>query len=103
EASDGTDAVRQARALSPELVLLDVSLPSLSGIEAAKRILAHNPDARILFLSEHRSPDIVEAALGTGPCGYVLKSSSGTELLPAMEAAVGGGRFISATLARLAV
>ena len=95
EAADGASAVEQARALRPDLILLDVSLPSLSGIEAAQRILAENPALRILFLSEHRSCEVVDAALATGARGYVVKADAARELLSAMEAVVGGRSFTS--------
>jgi DNA-binding NarL/FixJ family response regulator len=98
EAADGLDAVQKAQALQPDLILLDVGLPELNGIEAARRILAVDPVRRILFLSENRSWDIVEAALGVGGPGYVLKSDAGRDLLSAMEAVVEGQRFISRSL-----
>jgi DNA-binding NarL/FixJ family response regulator len=97
--SDGIEAVQKARDLKPDVVLLDVGLPSLDGIEAARRMRAQDPSARILFVSEQRSLDIAEVALGTGARGYVVKSDIGRELLPAMEAVVEGERFISAKLA----
>jgi DNA-binding NarL/FixJ family response regulator len=99
EASDGLSAVEKARALQPDLILLDVGLPKLNGIEVANRILAEAPRSTILFMSEHRSPDIVEAALATGAAGYLVKSDAGVGLLPAMSAVVGGGRYISADVA----
>ena len=95
EAADGASAVEQARALRPDLTLLDVTLPSLNGIEAAQRILAQNPALRILFLSEHRSSEIVDAAIATGARGYVVKVDAARELLTAMEAVVGGRSFTS--------
>ena len=95
EAADGASAVEQARALRPDLILLDVSLPSLNGIKAAQRILAENPALRILFLSEHRSCEIVDAALATGARGYVVKTDAARELLSAMEAVVSGRSFTS--------
>ena len=98
EVSDGAEAVTQAAALRPDLILLDIGLPTINGIEAAHRILAGNPDSRILFVSEHRSWDIAEAALLTGARGYVIKADAGRELLPAMEAIVNGRRFVSAAL-----
>jgi len=87
-----------AEALRPDLILLDIELPSLNGIEVARVILSSNPDSTILFVSAHRSRDIVEAALGTGAQGYVLKTMVGNELLTAMDITAGGGRFISAAL-----
>ena len=95
EAADGASAVEQARALRPDLTLLDVALPSLNGVEAAQRILAENPASRILFLSEDRSCEIVDAAIATGARGYVVKADVAHELLTAMEAVVGGRSFRS--------
>lgn len=97
EVADGVDAVQQAEALAPDLILLDVSLPRLNGIEVARCILARDPSARILFLSEHRSWDIVEEALATGARGYINKSDVARELLPAMETALLGRRVVSTT------
>jgi hypothetical protein len=99
EAADGLSAVEKARALQPDLILLDVGLPTLNGIEVANRILAEGPGSKILFMSEHRSPDIVETALATGAAGYLVKSDAGVGLLPAMSAVIGGGRYISANVA----
>jgi DNA-binding NarL/FixJ family response regulator len=98
EADDGLEAVQKVRRLRPDLILLDIGLPTLDGIEAARRIIADDPDARILFLSEHRSLDIVGTALATGARGYVVKSDAGRDLLPAMQAAVDGTSFVSAGL-----
>ena len=98
EAADGVDAVHKAQVFRPDLILLDIGLPVLNGIEAARQILALDADRRILFLSEHRSWAVVEAALGTGGSGYVLKFDAGRDLLSAMEAVVEGQRFISRSL-----
>ncbi len=96
EAADGPDAIEKAADLRPDLILLDVGLPTLNGIEAARRILAHDPNLRILFVSEHQSWEIAEAALSTGARGYICKSDSGRELSPAMDAVVDGRRFVAA-------
>jgi DNA-binding NarL/FixJ family response regulator len=96
EAADGPDAIEKAVDLRPDLILLDVGLPTMNGIEAARRILAHDPNLRILFVSEHQSWEIAEAALCTGARGYICKSDSGRELSPAMDAIVDGGRFVAA-------
>lgn len=97
--SDGLAAVEQAQQLKPDLVLLDIGLPTLNGIEAATRIRETSPDSKILFVSENRSADIAERALTTGAGGYVVKSDAASELLPAIKAVLEGKRFISASLA----
>ena len=99
EVSDGLESVQKAEELQPDLVLLDIGLPYLNGIEAARRIRAVSPKSKILFLSENRSWDIVEEVLRTGARGYVVKSDAGGELLPAVEAVLKGERFVSASLA----
>jgi DNA-binding NarL/FixJ family response regulator len=97
--SDGIEALQKARDLKPDVILLDVGLPGVDGIQAARRMLAHDPGVRILFVTEQRSLDVAEAALCAGARGYIVKSDVGRELLPAMDAVVDGGRFISAKLA----
>jgi DNA-binding NarL/FixJ family response regulator len=97
EAADGPEAIQKAAELAPDLILLDVGLPTLSGIKVAERILAVNPSQRILFISEHRS--LAEGALATGARGYIIKSDAAFELLPAMEAIVNGGRYVGANAA----
>jgi DNA-binding NarL/FixJ family response regulator len=98
EAGDGPTAVQMAKALQPHLILLDIGLPGLNGIEAAYRIRALSPQSKIIFVSEQRDPDIADAALGTGARGYVVKSDAGGELLAAVNAVLDGKRFVSARL-----
>lgn len=97
EASDGAEAVEKAAQLQPDLILLDIGLPTLNGIEAARRILEHCPDTTILFVSEQRSQDVVEEAMSTGS-GYVFKSRAPRELFPAIKTVIEGGRFVSTCL-----
>ena len=98
EASDGLEAVQRAQELQPDLILLDIGLPTLSGIEAARRIREVSPASKILFVSENRTPGIAEAALSTGAGGYVIKSDAAGELLPAVDTVLKGKRFLSASL-----
>jgi DNA-binding NarL/FixJ family response regulator len=95
EASDGFEAVQKAEALRPDLIVLDIGLPTLNGIEAARRIRTVSPHSNILFFSEQRAPDIAEAALATGASGYVVKSDADADLLPAIDAIIQGASFIS--------
>ena len=99
EASDGLEAVQQAQQLQPDLILLDIGLPTLNGIEAARRICTVSPQSKILFVCENRSVDVAEEALRNGAGGYVVKSDAASELLPAVKAVLEGKRFISASLA----
>src|SRR5207253_174153 len=99
EALDGLEAVQKAQQLQPDLILLDIGLPTLNGIEAARRIRELSPKSKILFLSENHSWDIAEEALRTGAGGYVVKSDAVGELLPAVEAVLKDKRFVSASLA----
>lgn len=95
EASDGLEAVHKAKELQPNLILLDIGLPSLNGIEAARRICDLAPKSKIVFLSQESSPDIVRVALRLGAMGYIAKSNAGSDLLAAVEAIVQGKQFIS--------
>jgi len=97
---DGLEAVQQAQQLQPELILLDIGLPTLNGIEAARQIRQVSPKSKILFISENRSPDIAEQALNTGASGYVVKSDAASDLMPAVKAVLEGKRFVSASLTR---
>jgi DNA-binding NarL/FixJ family response regulator len=99
--SDGLEAVQQAQQVQPDLILLDIGLPSLNGIEAARRIREVSPTSKILFVSENRSRDIAEQALTTGAGGYVVKSDAESELLPAVNAVLEGKMFVGASLAGL--
>lgn len=96
---DGFNAVQQSLELQPDLILLDIGLPTLNGIEAARQIGEVSPNSKILFVSENRSPDIAEEALRTGASGYVVKSDVANELLPAIWAVLEGRHFVSVSLA----
>jgi DNA-binding NarL/FixJ family response regulator len=99
EAANGLEAVEMAAQRQPDLILLDLNLPILHGFEVAEQIPALAPRARLLFLSQESSSDIVRKALSLGACGYVQKISAGTDLLPGIDAALAGQRFISRSLA----
>jgi DNA-binding NarL/FixJ family response regulator len=100
QVSDGLEAVHQAQQVQPDLITLDIGLPTLNGIEAAHRIKEVSPRSEIVFVSENCSVDIAEAALHTGAGGYVVKSNTARELLPAVRAVLAGERFVSASLGR---
>jgi DNA-binding NarL/FixJ family response regulator len=98
EAADGEEAVNKAEELHPAIILLDITLPGISGIQAARRIRASSPESRIIFLSQHDSIQIAKDALSVGAQGYVVKSDAGRDLLTAIEAVHEGRTFISRTL-----
>lgn len=93
--TDGQAAVVAAAKLLPDVVVLDLSMPVLNGIEAAKRILEARPSTRVVFLTVEKDRDTCNAALETGGCGYVLKPRLATDLIPAIELAKDGHRFVS--------
>jgi DNA-binding NarL/FixJ family response regulator len=99
EVSDGITAIEKARELRPDLILLDVGLPGLNGVPAARRIRDVAPQSNIVFVSENRASDVVTEALRTGALGYVLKSDVVRDLWPAMEAALQGRLYLSRGLA----
>ena len=99
EASDGGEAIELAQALQPDLILLDIGLPKLNGIEAARRIRELAPQSKILFVSQESSVDIVQTAFSVGASGYVVKMDAGSELLTAVKAVLRGERFVGSRFA----
>ena len=95
EASDGLEAVRKAEELKPDLIVLDIGLPSLNGIEVARRIRKLSPKSTILFLSQGRSAEVAQEAFSLGAMGYVVKAYAGSELSAAVEAVCQGRQFVS--------
>ncbi len=95
EASDGLMAVQKAEELQPDLILLDIGLRRLNGIEAARRISRLVPAAKILIVSQNNDADVVVAALSAGAKGYVRKENAQADLLPAIEAVLRGDCFVS--------
>ncbi len=98
EAADGSEAVQKAGELKPDLILLDIALPKLNGIEAARQIRQPSPNSKIVFLSIENSLDVVQVALSTGAQGYVHKTDSQSDLLPAIDVALRGIQFVSGML-----
>ena len=92
------EAVKHAQELEPDLILMDIGLPTINGIEAARRIKETSPATKILFISQNWSPDAVREALSNGAGGYVLKSDAARELSTAVKALLKGERFLSSSL-----
>ena len=86
EAKDGREAVEVASSVSPDLILLDIGMPNLNGLEAARQILASSPDTPILILTMHDSEQVVREVLRAGARGFLLKSDAGRDLVAAVEA-----------------
>ncbi len=92
---DGLEAVQKAEELQPDLILLDIGLPGLNGIEAGRRIRTVSPKSKILFVSQESSADFMQEALRLGALGYVIKSHAGSDLMAAVEAVLRNERFVS--------
>ena len=97
EAADGPEAIQKAEELKPDLIVLDIGLPKLNGIEAARRIRQLSLSSKIVFLSQNHDLDVVRAALSTGALGYVNKTDARRDLLPAVDAALQGKQFVSSS------
>jgi len=98
EVSDGSEAVQKVADLRPDLIVLDIGLPKLNGIEAARGMRHLFPTSTIVFLSLNNDPDVVRAALSTGALGYVHKTDVQRDLLPAIEAVLQGRQFVSSSI-----
>jgi len=99
EAADGLEAVQRAQELHPDLILLDIGLPRMNGLEVARKIRELSPQSKILFVSENRSWDIAQESLRISMGGYVVKADVARDLLPAIKAVLQGKRFVSTRLA----
>jgi DNA-binding NarL/FixJ family response regulator len=95
KAEDGLQAVKQAETLQPDMILLDIGLPGINGLEAARQIGEIANKARIIFLTQESSPEVVQKAFELGAWGYITKAQAGAELLPAVEAVSRGQRFMN--------
>jgi len=97
-AVDGIEAVQKAEQLQPDLILMDLGLPEMNGIEATRQIGIVSPGSRVLFLTHHSEADIIQAAFDAGACGYVSKSDFNADLIPAVRAVLLGQKFVSRSL-----
>jgi DNA-binding NarL/FixJ family response regulator len=95
QAADGLEAVQKAEELQPDLIVLDIGLPGLNGLEVARRMPKLAPAARILFISQESCPDVVREALILGARGYVHKPRAATDLLRAIDTVLRGEQFVS--------
>jgi len=103
EAGDGREAVEKTRELKPDLVLLDIGMPNLNGIDAARQILANSPATHILILTMHYSQQVVSEILAAGARGFLLKSDAGRDLVTAVEAVQNQGTFFTSQVTEIVV
>lgn len=101
EVADGAEAVRTAAKLRPDLILMDIGLPKLNGLEAARRILQSYSGSKIVFVSQEASPDIVVEAFRIGAAGYVAKIDAAFDLMSAANCVLRGQKFMSRSIANL--
>jgi DNA-binding NarL/FixJ family response regulator len=101
EAQNGGDAVAQVKQLQPDVVIMDISMPGMNGIEATRLIRAQYPQTKVLILSQHEDPDYVIPLLQAGASGYILKSALGTDLLSAIRQVAHGETFLSPPIAKV--
>jgi DNA-binding NarL/FixJ family response regulator len=95
EVSDGLEAVQKAVELKPDLILLDIGLPTLNGMDVARRVRKLVPESKIIFVTQESSAEMVREAFSLGAMGYVVKANAGSELLPAVEAVLSGQQFVA--------
>ena len=103
EASNGREALDRLAELAPDVILMDISMPGLNGIEATRQIQQRYPDVRVVVLSMHANEEYVFQVLQAGASGYVLKQSDSLEVLTAIRAAVAGGSFLSPPISRTVI
>lgn len=103
EASNGRDALRMVGELQPDILVIDIGMPGLNGIEATRQIVAENPDVKVVALSMHQDRQYVLAMLDAGAWGYVLKQSAGDELLRAIRAVTRNQKYLSPDVAGFVV
>jgi DNA-binding NarL/FixJ family response regulator len=94
QGSDGLEAVQKSTELQPDLILLDIGLPNLNGMEAARQIRKASPGSRIIFLTSYDDPELVQEALRIGALGFVIKSDAASDLLRAVRAVLRNQRFV---------
>ena len=98
QVQDGRALVSAVELLSPDVIVSDISMPGLDGLSAAAEILRKHPDARIVFVTVHSEPILMDRSFATGALGYVLKRVAGDELVPAVHSALRGERHVSQVL-----
>lgn len=96
--SDGLALVRLAREMRPDVLITDISMPGLTGLQAIEQLIETGSSFPVVFITMHAEPQLVRHALGLGQCGYVLKADAVEDLLPAVHAALAGQRYLSTSI-----
>jgi DNA-binding NarL/FixJ family response regulator len=99
QAGDGEEVLRQVPAMKPDVVLMDIAMPRLNGLEAAALLRERHPDVQVVILSMYATPEHIYQALKAGALGYLVKASAGQEVVQAVRAVAAGRRFLSAQVA----
>jgi len=102
-ASDGKSLLRIAAEQAPDLILLDVAMPVMNGLDAARHLREISPDSKVIFISMYGDPVYVAEAFRCGACGYLLKRSAAAELMDALRAVLNGGKYVSAMIAKVSL
>ncbi|MFQ6058798.1 MAG: response regulator [Anaerolineae bacterium] len=103
EASNGREAVAKARELKPDVILMDIAMPLLNGLEATRQIKKEHPEMDVLVLTMHDSEEYVSQILGAGAAGYVVKKAAASDLVSAIHAVYQGGAFLYPSVAKMLV
>jgi DNA-binding NarL/FixJ family response regulator len=103
EAEDGRSAVKMACELQPDVVIMDIAMPLLNGVEATRQIKRHSPETRVLILSMHDNEEYIRQVLAAGAMGYILKDAAARELIQAIKTVYGGEAVLSSAITRLVI
>lgn len=103
EAEDGRQAIRRVEELGPDLILTDLSMPKMNGVEAIREIKKRAPETKVLALTVHKAEEFILEVLQAGADGYVLKDASSEELMMAIKSVLGGKRYLSPSVSQLVI
>ena len=103
EAEDGRQAIQRVEELGPDLILTDLSMPKMNGVEAIREIKKHAPETKVLALTVHKAEEFILEVLQAGADGYILKDASSEELIMAIKSVLGGKRYLSPSVSQMVI